>query len=249
MPGFMAALRQATPTMGRLALQFVILTAARSGKVRNARWAPIDRTKKLRNRPADIMNARVAHSATYVATWAGFVYVAFVIDTYARRIVGWRARKTAHASLVPDALEQALYDRRPVHRGGLIHHSNRGSQYVSIKYTERLPKQASSHGKAASGTATTIFCGSDQRPLQGRGDPSTWSVAQLRSRRVRHARMGRLVQPPPPARTHWQQHVKDAEIIRRSSTRRAPGWFFGRCDSIAAQASSNNQSSAIPALP
>jgi putative transposase len=75
---------------------------------------------------------------TYVATWTGFVYVAFVIDAYARRIVGWRASRTAHASFVLDALEQALHDRRPVHRGGLVHHSDRGSQYVSIKYTERL---------------------------------------------------------------------------------------------------------------
>ncbi len=75
---------------------------------------------------------------TYVATWQGFVYVAFVIDTFARRIVGWRASRTAHASFVLDALEQALHDRRPVHRGGLVHHSDRGSQYVSIKYTERL---------------------------------------------------------------------------------------------------------------
>jgi putative transposase len=66
---------------------------------------------------------------TYVATWAGFVYVAFVIDAYARRIVGWRASRTAHAGFVLDALE---------HGGGLIHHSDRGSQYVSIKYTERL---------------------------------------------------------------------------------------------------------------
>ena len=75
---------------------------------------------------------------TYVATWAGFVYVAFIIDAYARRIVGWRASRTAHASFVLDALEQALHERRPQHRAGLIHHSDRGSQYVSIKYTERL---------------------------------------------------------------------------------------------------------------
>jgi len=61
---------------------------------------------------------------TYVATWAGFVYVAFVIDAYARRIVGWRASRTAHADLVLDALEQALHDRRPRHRGGLVHHSD-----------------------------------------------------------------------------------------------------------------------------
>jgi transposase InsO family protein len=75
---------------------------------------------------------------TYVATWAGFVYVAFVIDTFARRIVGWRASRTAHAGFVLDALEQALHDRRPTRSGGLIHHSDRGSQYVSIRYTERL---------------------------------------------------------------------------------------------------------------
>jgi putative transposase len=75
---------------------------------------------------------------TYVATWSGFVYVAFVIDAYARRIVGWRVSRTSHAGFVLDALEQALHERRPVHRGGLVHHSDRGSQYVSIKYTERL---------------------------------------------------------------------------------------------------------------
>jgi transposase InsO family protein len=75
---------------------------------------------------------------TYVSTWTGFVYVAFVIDAYARRIVGWRVSRTAHAGFVLDALEQALHERRPVHRGGLVHHSDRGSQYVSIKYTERL---------------------------------------------------------------------------------------------------------------
>ena len=72
------------------------------------------------------------------APGAGFVYVAFVIDVYARYIVGWRVSRTAHASFVLDALEQALHERRPIHRGGLVHHSDRGSQYVSIKYTERL---------------------------------------------------------------------------------------------------------------
>jgi putative transposase len=73
-------------------------------------------------------NALWLSDFTYVATWSGFVYVAFVIDAYARRIVGWRASRTAHAGFVLDALEQALQDRRPVHRGGLIHHSDRGSQ-------------------------------------------------------------------------------------------------------------------------
>jgi putative transposase len=75
---------------------------------------------------------------TYVATWQGFVYVAFVIDTFARRIVGWRVSRNAQAGFVLDALEQALHDRRPVQGAGLVHHSDRGGQYLSIRYTERL---------------------------------------------------------------------------------------------------------------
>jgi transposase InsO family protein len=66
------------------------------------------------------------------------VYVAFVIDAFARRIVGWRVSRTAHAGFVLDALEQALHDRRPARGGGLVHHSDRGAQYLSIRYTERL---------------------------------------------------------------------------------------------------------------
>jgi putative transposase len=97
---------------------------------------PLDHVNRQFDAPAP--NMLWVSDFTYVATWAGFVYVAFVIDTYARRIVGWRASRTAHASFVLDALEQALHDRRPAHRGGLVHHSDRGSQYVSIKYTERL---------------------------------------------------------------------------------------------------------------
>lgn len=71
-------------------------------------------------------------------TWSGFVYVAFVIDVFARRIVGWRASRSAHASFVLDALEQALHERRPVQGSGLGHHSDRGSQYLALRYTERL---------------------------------------------------------------------------------------------------------------
>jgi putative transposase len=75
---------------------------------------------------------------TYVATWAGFVYVAFVIDAFARRIVGWRVSRSARADFVLDALEQALHQRRPFAGSGLVCHSDRGSQYVSIRYAERL---------------------------------------------------------------------------------------------------------------
>ena len=97
---------------------------------------PLDHVNRVFHAPAP--NMLWLSDFTYVSTWSGFVYVAFVIDAYARRIVGWRVCRTAHASFVLDALEQALHERRPAHRGGLVHHSDRGSQYVSIRYTERL---------------------------------------------------------------------------------------------------------------
>ncbi len=97
------------------------------------------------NRPADLVNRRFKATRpnqlwvadiTFVATWTGFVYVAFVIDVYARRIVGWRVANSLRTDLVLDALEQALYSRTETQ--GLIHHSDRGCQYLSIRYTERL---------------------------------------------------------------------------------------------------------------
>jgi transposase InsO family protein len=97
---------------------------------------PLDKVNRQFQAPRP--NALWVSDFTYVATWQGFVYVAFVIDTFARRIVGWRASRTAHSGFVLDALEQALHDRRPVRSGGLIHHSDRGVQYLSIKYSERL---------------------------------------------------------------------------------------------------------------
>lgn len=96
---------------------------------------PLDRVNRQFHAPAP--NILWVSDFTYVATWQGFVYVAFVIDVFARRIVGWRASRTANASFVLDALEQAIHQRRPA-QDKLVHHSDRGSQYVSIKYTERL---------------------------------------------------------------------------------------------------------------
>ena len=75
---------------------------------------------------------------TYVSTWQGFTYVAFIIDTFANRIVGWKVFKSAKTDFVLDALEKALYARRPDRSVKLTHHSDRGSQYASIRYTERL---------------------------------------------------------------------------------------------------------------
>jgi putative transposase len=87
---------------------------------------PLDHVNRQSHAPRP--NALWVSDCTYVSSWTGVVYVAFVIDVYARRIVGWRTSRTAHASFVLDALEQALHDRRPTHRGGLVHHSDRGSQ-------------------------------------------------------------------------------------------------------------------------
>jgi transposase InsO family protein len=152
---------------------------------------------------------------TYVATWSGFVYVAFVIDAYARRIVGWRASRTAHAGFVLDALEQALHDRRPIHRGGLVHHSERGSQYVSIKYTERL---------AEAGVEPSVGSVGDSS-LQGRGDPSARAMAKLRGRRVRDPGMGGLVQQPTAPRAHRQHPAcrSRATLLRNAGTTRHGG--------------------------
>jgi putative transposase len=101
-----------------------------------ARPCPLDWVNRQFRVPRP--NALWVSDFTYVATWQGFAYVAFVIDAFARRIVGWRVSHTAHAGFVLDALEQALHDRRPARGGGLVHHSDRGSQYLSIRYTERL---------------------------------------------------------------------------------------------------------------
>lgn len=96
-------------------------------------------------RPADIVNrdftvsrpdALWVSDITYVRTLAGFVYVAFVIDAYSRKIVGWRVTSSLHTNLVLDALEQALHARKREQE--LVHHSDRGSQYLSIRYTQRL---------------------------------------------------------------------------------------------------------------
>jgi putative transposase len=97
---------------------------------------PLDRVNRQFKAPRP--NALWVADFTYVATWSGFVYVAFVIDVFARRIVGWRVSRTARAAFVLDALEQALHERRPLQGGGLVHHSDRGSQYLALRYTERL---------------------------------------------------------------------------------------------------------------
>ena len=97
---------------------------------------PLDRVN--RQFQADRPNQLWVSDFTYVSTWQGWLYVAFVVDVFARRIVGWRVSTTMTTDFVLDALEQALYDRQPDPDDALVHHSDRGSQYVSIRYSERL---------------------------------------------------------------------------------------------------------------
>ncbi len=97
---------------------------------------PLDRVN--RNFSVSRPNALWVADLTFVATWRGFVYVAFIIDAFARRIVGWRVSSSLHADLALDALEQALYERAVNEHTDLIHHSDRGVQYVSIRYADRL---------------------------------------------------------------------------------------------------------------
>lgn len=118
------------------------LRGARRGKtVRTAvpdRSVPCPLDRVNRQFKADRPNPLWVSDFTYVSTWQGWLYVAFIIDVFARRIVGWRVSRTMATDFVLDALEQALYARQPADSDALVHHSDRGSQYVSIRYTERL---------------------------------------------------------------------------------------------------------------
>ena len=123
--------------MHQMGLHGVVRGKALRTKVSDrATPCPADRVNRQFQAPRP--NALWLSDFTYAATWQGFVYVAFVIDAYARRIVGWWISRTAHAGFVLDALEQALHDRLPIEDDSLVHHSDRGVQYVSIKYTDRL---------------------------------------------------------------------------------------------------------------
>ncbi len=128
-------------TVARLMRQMGLKGVVRGKSIRTTvsdAAAPCPRDRVNRQFKAPRPNALWVSDFTSVATWSGFVYVAFVIDAFARRIVGWRVSCSARAEFVLDALEQALHERQPLRRSSLIHHSDRGVQYVAIKYTERL---------------------------------------------------------------------------------------------------------------
>jgi len=121
--------------MGRMGLQGAVRGKKFKTTVRDDKLVrPLDLVE--RDFSADRPNQLWVADLTYVATWMGFVYVAFIIDAFARRIVGWRASRSLRSDLALDALEQALWARPDT--TDLVHHSDRGVQYLSIRYTERL---------------------------------------------------------------------------------------------------------------
>jgi len=127
--------------VGRLMGNLGLTGAVRGKRVRTTIPA------QVAERPADLVNRSFTAPApnrlwladiTYVSTWAGFCYTAFIIDAFSRRIVGWRVSSSLRAGLALDALEMAIWSRRSADLAGLVHHSDRGVQYLAIKYTERL---------------------------------------------------------------------------------------------------------------
>jgi transposase InsO family protein len=140
-------LRREGHRVARCTVERLMRAMGLRGVSRGRAWVITTRTDAAAERPSDLVDRQFAATRpnqlwvadfTYVATWRGFVYVAFVIDVFARRIVGWRVSSSLATDFVLDALEQAIYDRCGASVTDLVHHSDRGTQYVSMRYTERL---------------------------------------------------------------------------------------------------------------
>ena len=140
-------LRREGHNVARCTVERLMREMGLAGAVRGRAWKVTTQSEPALDRPADLVdrtfvatrpNQLWVSDFTYVATWAGFVYVAFVIDVFARRIVGWRVSSSMRTDFVLDALEQAIYARGGTMPAGLVHHSDQGTQYLSMRYTDRL---------------------------------------------------------------------------------------------------------------
>jgi transposase InsO family protein len=140
-------LRREGHRVARCTVERLMRALGLRGVSRGRAWVSTTQADAAAERPADLVDRQFAATRpnqlwvadfTYVATWHGFVYVAFVIDVFARCIVGWRVSASLRTDFVLDALEQAIYARRGAGTSGLVHHSDRGTQYLSMRYTDRL---------------------------------------------------------------------------------------------------------------
>jgi len=140
-------LRREGHHVARCTVERLMRAMGLAGAVRGRAWVTTTQSQPALDRPRDLVerhfeatrpNQLWVSDFTYVATWAGFVYVALVIDVFARRIVGWRVSSSLRTDFVLDALEPAIYARGGTTPTGLVHHSDRGTQYLSMRYTDRL---------------------------------------------------------------------------------------------------------------
>jgi putative transposase len=185
------------------------------------------------DRPADLVERNFTAPApnrlwvadlTYVATWAGFAYVAFIIDAFSRMIVGWRVATTLRASLALDALEMAVWARQGG-LDGLVHHSDRGVQYLAIRYTERLAEEGAvasvgSRGDSYDNALAEAVNGLYKAELIGRRGPwrgaeqvelATLAWVQWWNERRLHSAIGDI----PPAEyeaIYYRQHPESKEV-------------------------------------
>jgi len=140
-------LRREGHIVARCTVERLMRAMGLSGAVRGRAWKVTTQSQPALDRPRDLVDRQFEATRpnqlwvsdfTYVATWAGFVYVAFVIDVFSRRIVGWRVSDSMRTDFVLDALEQAIAERGGGRSAALIHHSDQGVQYLSMRYTDRL---------------------------------------------------------------------------------------------------------------
>lgn len=143
-------------TIARLMKSMGLADVLRSKKVRTtvSRKDAAASDRVNRQFAAEHPNQLWVADFTYVSTWQGFAYVAFIIDVFAGVIVGWRVSSSMETTYVQDALEQTLWARRP---SGIIHHSDKGSQYVSLAYTQRLQEAELLASKGSTGETLTIM--------------------------------------------------------------------------------------------
>ena len=215
-------------TVARLMRQMGLQGVVRGREVRTtvsnpAVACPLDRVNRQFHAPRP--NALWLSDFTYVATWQGFVYVAFVIDAYRpahRRLAG---EPDSPSGLRAGCAGAGSAERRPVQGGGLVHHSDRGVQYVSIRYTERLAEAGIEPSVGSVGDSyDNALAESINGLYKTEVIRSTGTVALARSRRVRHPGMGRVVQQPPPARANRQHASRRGRSALLCPDLRPPPW-------------------------
>ena len=213
--------------MARCTVERLMRELGLSGARRGRAYKVTTRSDERQHRPADLVERHFRADApnrlwvadlTYVKTHSGWVYAAFIIDVFSRMVVGWQISESLRSDLAIDALEMAVWNRTRHGQvlDGLVHHTDRGVQYLSIRYSERLDENdivasVGSRGDSYDNAMAEAFNSLYKWELDLPPGPLEGS----RRRRVRHLGLHRLVQPPPaPRRDHRRQHLRHAGRVR-----------------------------------